>query len=146
MARTYRDTLNHQRRAKRRSWDPANYIPGEDFDFSDPINRYPRLRGGNMVMAESRCGIWGDERFRSGADRDAQRRAAKRVERNRWRREVERELLSDPHDDFDVEAVDALEGEWAAWIEADLERWFHEDPFELDYLAGHFLDGDDFWL
>ena len=137
MSRTHRDALNARRRAKRRAWDIDIFLatlPGQDFDYSDAINRYPRLRGGNMVMAESRCGIWGDERSpsglrpSSGRDRDAQRRAAKRVERNRWRREVERELLSDPHDDLDVEAIDILEGEWAAWIEADLER----------YLAGDF--------
>lgn len=91
MARTNRDKLNHRRRENVRSWEFYDLLPGFDFDYSDPINRYPRLRGGNMVMSQSASGIWDDERAQKGRDRDAQRRNQKRSERQRWRKEVESE-------------------------------------------------------
>ena len=97
MARTYRDTLNARRRERRRAWI---YVPGpptadEHFDYSEPINRYPRLRGGNMVMAPSVSGIWSDERFQDAAARKAQRRAAKRRERQTWRKNALDNLPAD---------------------------------------------------
>lgn len=95
MANTRRDKLNARRRAKRRAWTVEDFLsrlPGDhaDFDYSDPLNRYPRLRGGNMVMAPSASGIWDDERPISGKgrDRDQQRRQQKRRERQAWRKDA----------------------------------------------------------
>ena len=89
MAHTHRDTLNYRRRQRWRKWDPRDAVIGDfNFDYSDPLNRYPRLRGGNMVMAPSASGIWSDERFQRGPDRRRQRRTQKRSERQGWQREV----------------------------------------------------------
>ena len=90
MARTHRDTLNARRRERRRAWTYTPGPPAADdyFDYSDPLNRYPRLRGGNMVMAPRPSGIWSDERYQDAAARRVQRRTAKRRERQNWRKDA----------------------------------------------------------
>ncbi len=58
--------------------------------IGDKDNKHfrPRAFGGGMVMSASVSGIWDDERYGSGKDRDAQRRWVKRGERQRVMREA----------------------------------------------------------
>lgn len=85
MARTYRDKLHTAAaRAERETkWDALP--PGAFLDQTEPWVHWPRLRGGNMIMAPSVSGVWPDERPQRACARKAQRRQMKRRERQNWR-------------------------------------------------------------
>lgn len=88
MARTFRDK-NHTAAARAEREAKWDALPiGAYLNQTEPPPFAPRLRGGNMVMAPSVCGVWSDERPQRSADRKAQRRTLKRRERQNWRKDA----------------------------------------------------------
>jgi hypothetical protein len=109
MSRTTRKVVTDSNYREVRKGKGADWatLPGARINY--------RFRGG-MVMSESSCSFWKDERYRTGPSRDLQRRAEKRSKRQKVMQEAINDFLQQEYEELQ-EMIAATEVEYAEELE-----------------------------